>query len=439
MYIAIDDTDSREGMCTTFLLTEIIRRSALDIIGYPSLVRLNPAIKYKTRGNGALVVNLGTGKGESQTIGYFGSKTVKGYKEGEEIPDPDFLMEIARDVIEEYSVMDDPGTNPGIVTSSRRFQPEFYWKAVREEVTIGEAEDFIKSQGGTYARFKNGRGIIGAAASISWPGVNHTYELLAYRFPGDQALEHETRIKIAEESDSIPHTFNNIDRRNGYAAIFPKERTPVLMGIRGFSSEHILDEFSEIISANNIRPERYICFRTNQGTDDHIITDFTAMENRKSYSVSGEVVKKPIAIRGSHYFSSIRASGNTVGISAFEPTKEFREIFRQLLPGDMVHVFGTYMEGNINVEKLEVVTLSSHYVRTNPVCGNCGVRMLNNGSGDYRCRKCKSRKSIPSYSRRDRGLRPGKYDVPVIARRHLSRPYEIEGIEPDLVQEPIAK
>ena len=39
MFVAVDDTDSMKGNCTTFLATEIIREfQDLDLIGNPRLV-----------------------------------------------------------------------------------------------------------------------------------------------------------------------------------------------------------------------------------------------------------------------------------------------------------------------------------------------------------------------------------------------------------------
>ena len=68
MFVAADDTDSMRGNCTTYLATEIIRELVidgdLDLIGFPRLVRLNPAIPWKTRGNGSLVMRFGRGVGD---------------------------------------------------------------------------------------------------------------------------------------------------------------------------------------------------------------------------------------------------------------------------------------------------------------------------------------------------------------------------------------
>lgn len=63
LIISIDDTDSNQGMCTTYLMTliiDILKKSKCSIIGYPALVRLNPSIPYKTRGNAALSLEIET-------------------------------------------------------------------------------------------------------------------------------------------------------------------------------------------------------------------------------------------------------------------------------------------------------------------------------------------------------------------------------------------
>ena len=77
MFLAIDDTDSTKGMCTTFLATEMIRAvEDLDLIGLPRLVRLNPAVPWKTRGNGALCIRFGKGRGRRRLAGRIGRKSV---------------------------------------------------------------------------------------------------------------------------------------------------------------------------------------------------------------------------------------------------------------------------------------------------------------------------------------------------------------------------
>ncbi|TLZ73059.1 MAG: hypothetical protein E6K14_06040 [Methanobacteriota archaeon] len=47
LWIGVDDTDSLQGMCTTFLATELVTELTKDrdLIGYPRLVRLNPNVR----------------------------------------------------------------------------------------------------------------------------------------------------------------------------------------------------------------------------------------------------------------------------------------------------------------------------------------------------------------------------------------------------------
>mgnify|MGYP006992680835 CR=1 FL=1 len=50
----MDDTDSDDGMCTTYLTTLIIENlinEGIRLIDYPNLIRLNPNIPWRTRGN----------------------------------------------------------------------------------------------------------------------------------------------------------------------------------------------------------------------------------------------------------------------------------------------------------------------------------------------------------------------------------------------------
>ena len=70
LHIGIGDTDSLDGGCTTWLITEIISElSDLDLIAPPRLVRLNPNVPWKTRGNGALALVFGEGIGSKKKIG----------------------------------------------------------------------------------------------------------------------------------------------------------------------------------------------------------------------------------------------------------------------------------------------------------------------------------------------------------------------------------
>ena len=56
---------------------------------------------------------------------------------------------------------------------------------------------------------------------------------------------------------------------------------------------------------------------------------------------------------------------------AYEPTKNFRQIVRQLVPGDEVIAVGSYKKGSINLEKLKVISLARAAEVRPPLCPAC--------------------------------------------------------------------
>mgnify|MGYP000906271590 CR=1 FL=1 len=65
IHLGIDDTDSNEGMCTTYLTTLILEelmKKNIIMTDYPNLIRLNPNIPWKTRGNASLCLRFKSDK-----------------------------------------------------------------------------------------------------------------------------------------------------------------------------------------------------------------------------------------------------------------------------------------------------------------------------------------------------------------------------------------
>jgi tRNA(Ile2)-agmatinylcytidine synthase len=115
-------------------------------------------------------------------------------------------------------------------------------------------------------------------------------------------------------------------------------------------------------------------------------------------------------------------SGDVIDCAAFEPTKNFRELIRKLIPGDRVVVYGSVTENTINIEKIKITELSKAYDIRNPPCPSCGKRMKSSGSGQgYRCKKCSTSSEIPEKTEVKRDIVPGFYEVPPCARRHLAK------------------
>src|SRR2546427_234208 len=125
LWIGVDDTDSLRGMCTTFLATEIVRdlTADFDLIGYPRLVRLNPNIPWKTRGNGAICLCVGRGRGNAVVAGSIDGRSVRVYHRGATGPEPDDVVERVSALIELWSDLEADGTDPGLVVLRKKPLP----------------------------------------------------------------------------------------------------------------------------------------------------------------------------------------------------------------------------------------------------------------------------------------------------------------------------
>jgi len=105
---------------------------------------------------------------------------------------------------------------------------------------------------------------------------------------------------------------------------------------------------------------------------------------------------------------------------AFEPTKGFRRIIRELREGDEVTVFGSVKDSTVNLEKIKINRLNMQELR-NPVC--CGKRMKSMGKGQgKRCEKCGAVSKEQVSETVSRKISSGFYEVPPCARRHLAKP-----------------
>ncbi len=425
MYLGVDDTDSREGMCTTYLMTKIIEESGEDLIGFPSLVRFNPNVPHCTRGNAGLSVRLGIGMGDPVKIGSFGSRPLISFPEGEDSGNQAEVLSKAVELVEKY-MEKDPDTNPGIVITQEKLPSTLYELAVKSFVSIEYVEKIISGSSGIYRKLGNGRGIIGAASAIAWPGERATFELISYGFP-HRNTDRKTKLSISAMVDSLKTTFDSYDRENRRPAMFPSNRTPIIYGIRG-TSWHDLYRTRERISNTTLGEERFLIYKTNQGSDDHIIENPDQLTEGESYKLEGQVVSSPKYIKGGHYFTEISTKLGVVKVAAFEPTKRFRNTFRQLQKGDFVRVFGSFLNNSIHTEKMEIIGLSTIYNRVSPACANCGEKTRSHGLYDYRCPKCGRASSLPDYQNIARSIKTGNYEVPTCARRHISRPLALDFI-----------
>lgn len=400
MIIGIDDTDSREGMCTTYLGAVLIGR--LEEAGFTvreaRLIRLNPNVRFKTRGNAAIAIEADGNLEEG------------------------FALACA--AVEDLADFSGAETNPGVAVVGERPDPAFYHQALQDFCTIPEAEEVLKRWGARYRGYKNGRGLIGAAAAIASDLPDATAELLAYRDPScwgtPRQIDEESFFTA--EAATFPQTWDTVDTINNTVVCVPHTPDPVLFGIRGVSPAWVTLARSYLETE---RPALEQIYRTNQGTDAHLIGGAIGrLLDGRSYRLDGTVAAVPVTGQGGHVTLLLKGvDGATLAAMAYEPTKGFRDIVRALVPGDEVTVTGSYKGGSLNLEKLQLRAMADAVTRRPPLCAACNRRMTSAGRGQgYKCRHCGERSAEPEVVRHQRSLTCGWYEVPSMARRHLAKP-----------------
>lgn len=430
MYVAVDDTDSMRGNCTTFLATEIIREfDDLDLIGNPRLVRLNPATPWKTRGNGALVMRFGRGSGKSRFIGMIGDREIRCFDEctGWE-PDPSMMRDRIIPLMERYH---EDEADPGLLISRVKPSQEFYWRGVRTILNRGIVDPEIERISGLTYEIGCGRGLIGCTCGMAWRPRDTTFELLTYRPEKRWGTERVfDPLTIRDMDHAYPTTFNSWEDRFDKVAMVPSTPCPVMYGLRGDVEEDLI-EASRMISTEPL--DRWMVFLTNQGTDDHIIRNHRGpLVPNQSYILRGTVCSHVRHIEGGHVLIDIDTGYGKVTCAAYEPSKEFRFAVDWLNPGDAVEVVGELRDEprTLNLEKIHVVSTVREYLKvSNPVCPICSRTMKSTGKGGkYKCKRCRTVSYEPVTVPVRRQIVPGWYEPPTAARRHLSKPLKRMGL-----------
>jgi tRNA(Ile2)-agmatinylcytidine synthase len=404
--VALDDTDSRTaGMCTTYaahLVAEELRDAGVDVHRI-LLVRLNPAVAYKTRGNAALAVHADV--------------------------DPLVARDVASRVVEAHAEVGDDRTNPGVVVAHEADAPPavaaFAERALREDIDPAEAEALAAAHGYETAGWGNGRGVVGALAAVgAWAAFDDwTYECIHYRprdrWGTDRIVDAGSVFDAADAAS--PDAWDTVDRGEGELVCVPHTPGPILYGIRGDDAETVRWVADEIDSEPVHASELFVA---NQGTDAHLADAALAdVEDGRAYRVDATVADDPETREGGHIFVPVEDDdGATLQCVAFEPTKRFRDHVRRLRPGDRLTVCGEVADGTLKLEKFAVRDLVTTELVT-PTCPGCGTNMESAGADQgYRCRDCGTTTGGKERRALDRELEAGWYEVPPCARRHVAKP-----------------
>lgn len=411
--IGIDDTDSPQGMCTTYVMHKVIDKVVAmggTMMDYPRLVRLNPTCPFKTRGNAALA-------------SFF--KMDGNIKEK--------VKEMVVVTVQELSEMDQPNADPGVVFADSFHMPDeirrFSKTAVKKMVSMENTQALLRKYKLESVGFNGGRGIIGALAALGNSfEFGYTFELIAYRrldmWGKRRSVNPQSVIKMNALTRGC--TFDNLDDMTGEIKITPHTPCPVLLGIRATYPD-CLERALRILDVNEVI-DGYRIFKTNQATDSHIskVDSIKMIEPYTTVALKTQVVSSPVVEVGGHVFIGLGDGDRAIRAAAYEPTKSFRGFVKSLMVGDLIEIYGSYkpvagLPPTINLEKFEVIKLAPAY--SNPPCPECGHTMKSEGlNKGFQCPKCKFRSTSIRKVPVRRTLKIGMYTVSPRARRHLSRP-----------------
>jgi tRNA(Ile2)-agmatinylcytidine synthase len=338
--VGIDDTDSSRGYCTTYLGYRIAcdLRPHVRVLPYPRLVRLNPNIPFKTRGNAAVCLRL-------------------------EAEDPDLAFERISAKVSELSDVEG-GANSGVVflddpSVASKFGP-LYLQALSGLVSPHRVRKLVKEFGARSLELGNGMGLVGAASSMGFDErFDHTYELIAYRKReswGSRRAIDSSSVR-AMDARTFPHTFNNYDYQKRKVLIAPHGPDPVFAGVRGDSPRSVIGAFGTLVYQEEL--EGYMVYVSNQHTNAHLRREL----EWKVYSsgwIDGVVDAVEVGA-GGHVYLSLKAGGRRLLAAAYEPTGDLRRTAKLLMAGDRIRAFGGVRKATslhpmvLNLEKFEVL------------------------------------------------------------------------------------
>ena len=412
LHIGIDDTDSPKGMCTTFLCYEIVKfleKQEIQFMDFPHLIRFNPNIPWKTRGNGAVRLTIRT-------------------------KNPKKIKEKITQFVANYSDTKN-GANPGLVffqskeipLSFHKFSKLALWKLISRK----QAKQFVSKNNIESFYLGNGQGLVGAISAVGYEFSDHTFELLSYRKKSQFGKKRDISKKSVREMQSaLPETFNSYDYDNNRVLITPHGPDPVFYGIRGETVKSVV-KASTVVSTDE-KLDGYMVFKSNQGTGDHLKNELQVNDLKPFMSgfLVGEVCNKPVTQQGGHVFFSIQVEDKKIKCAVYKPTK-ITQVAQDLIPGDKIQIGGGIRKASrnhgrvLNVEFLRVLQLAKHNSIINPTCSKCNKRMKSKGNKQgFECSKCGRKSSSKTTLEIPRKIQCKLYIPSVSAHRHLTRPYQ---------------
>ena len=414
--IGFDDTDSPTGMCTTFLaykIVDLLQKQKTEFLDFPKLIRFNPNIPWKTRGNGAVSLKIKTNQ-------------------------PSKIKNQIKNLVSKYSDTKN-GANPGLVFFESDLIPSEFTKfsnlALWQLINRNNAKKFVKKNNLDFYYEGNGQGLIGAIGAIGYDFHDHTLELLSYRKKrrfGKKRIISTDSVKKMQE-DTFPYTFNSFDTKRGRVLITPHGPDPVFYGVRGENVDSLVTA-TQILQSDE-KLDGYMIFKSNQGTGDHLKNELNS-ETMKPYAsgtLIGTVSNTPKITKGGHVFFTINSKNNEFWCAVYKETG-MSTIASNLIIGDKISVGGGVRKASknfpriINLEFIKIISLKKNLSQTNPICKKCKKKMKSKGRNQgFQCIKCGAKNLKKTSLEIPRQIKKQLYIPKISAHRHLTRPLQRTG------------
>ena len=411
--IGFDDTDSPKGMCTTFLaykIVDLLKKQETEFLDFPKLIRFNPNIPWKTRGNGAVSLRIKT-------------------------KNPSKIKNQIKNLVEKYSDIKN-GANPGLVFYESEEIPEQFIRfsklALWQLINRNLAKKFATKNNIEFFYQGNGQGLVGAIGAIGYDFQDHTLELLSYRKNSNFGKERKLSAKSVKtmQEKTLPYTFNSFDNKKERVLITPHGPDPVFYGVRGENVTSLL-RATKILETDE-KLAGYMIFKSNQGTGDHLKNEFN-ITNIKPYAsgkITGIISDEPKIVKGGHVFFSIISDGYELRCAVYKPTG-ISFVALSLIKGDKVCIGGGIRKASknhpriLNLEFIDVISLEKNLIKSNPICKKCDKKMKSKGKNQgYQCIRCGKKLANKVILEIPRKIKKQLYIPSISAHRHLSRPLQ---------------
>jgi len=414
--IGFDDTDSPTGMCTTFLaykIVDLLQKQKTEFLDFPKLIRFNPNIPWKTRGNGAVSLKIKTNQ-------------------------PSKIKKQIKNLVSKYSDTKN-GANPGLVFFESDSIPSEFTKfsnlALWQLINRNNAKKFVKKNNLDFYYEGNGQGLIGAISAIGYDFSDHTLELLSYRkkrkFGKERIISADSVKKMQE--NTFPHTFNSFDTKKSRVLIMPHGPDPVFYGVRGENVNSLVTA-TKILQSNE-KLDGYMIFKSNQGTGDHLKNELNSktMKPYASGTLIGIVSNTPKIAKGGHVFFTVTSKNHEFWCAVYKETG-ISTIASNLIIGDKISVGGGVRKASknfpriINLEFIKIISLEKNLSKTNPICKKCDKKMKSKGRNQgFQCIKCGAKNLKKTTIEIPRKIKKQLYIPKISAHRHLTRPLQRTG------------